>query len=150
MIDKKILSEKKEEAIRYLAQTLSEFDFQFNHYGIKTTKDGYQKLKKEIRQKGIIYNEIFFNGKHIFNGKMEDTIYEILEPNPGELVNENFIEHVAYVVDDLETISEKIAKQIISRFDVKNTHGIKINPEKGLIIEIRNNDIIDSIKDFSS
>lgn len=149
MIDNKLLTNYKEKAAHYIRENLSDFDFQFNHYGIKTTKSGYQELKKEIYEEGKIYNEVFFHGKNILTGKIEDIIYEILEPSKDELVEETFIEHVAYVVEDLKIISEKLKEKIISRFDVKNTHGIKINPKEGLIIEIRNNDIIDSIKDFS-
>lgn len=150
MIDQKLLTDYKEKATHYLEENLSGFDLIFNHYGIKTNKKDYQKLKKEIDEKGKVYNEVFFHGKNILTGKIEDTIYEILEPNPDESVEETFIEHVAYIVNDLGVISEKLIEDIISRFDVKNTHGIKINPKEGLIIEIRNNDIIDSIEDFSS
>ncbi len=146
MIRESLLLEKKKLADEYMEKV--GFSIQFDHYGIKATKSDYRKLKEEVETRGKIYNEVFFHDKHILTGALEDFLLEISEPNPNELIKKTFVEHIAYSTSDLKEISAKLSGEIISKFDVKNTHGIKIAPKKKLIIEIRNNNIIESIPDF--
>ncbi len=148
----KNLNNYKEVAKDYLINNLSDFKFELDHYGLKTKNIAiYRELKDEIvKNKGKIYNEVFWNKKNICSARLSNYIFEISEPKPNENISEDvLIDHVSFKTDNFTIIEAKLKDMILSRFDIKETHGIKISPLKDIIIEIRNNDLIESVKDFA-
>lgn len=145
MIDDKKLIKYRNKAETYLRDLLK--DLKFNHYGIKARDS--KAYKKIIRHTDTI-SEVVFHNRRIATVRKNRYILEILEPRSDETVIKTDIDHVAYVCHNFDRFPNNYFGEIISRFDVGSTHGIKISPAKGTIIEIRNNDILDSVKDFKS
>jgi len=143
MINGKELIEYRKKADNFLK---GYSDLSFNHYGFqaKDSKD-YNKI---VTTFGKVWSEVNFQGRRITTLRTQFGIVEVLEPKPDQSFTFSAVDHVSYVTNNLDEFKKNYPKEIISSFNVGNTHGIKISPEKDLIIEIRNNDILDSVKDF--
>jgi hypothetical protein len=99
---------------------------------------------------GEVLSEVLYKERRIATVQGEDALFEIMEPKDGEKMPETYLDHISYVSNDFATFEKGFRGEAISRFDIGNTHGLKFSPKPGLIIEIRNNDLLDSVKDFSS
>jgi hypothetical protein len=121
---------------------------EFNHYGIQA-KDANAYLK-EINSIGPALSEVVFSGRRISTVMSTVGVLEILEPKTDQVVTETAIDHIAYICPDIEELKKTYTSEIISSFDVGGTHGFKISPAKGIVIELRNNSILDSVDDFTS
>lgn len=148
MPSKNNLIEYRKRAQKYLSNNFDIGLFHFNHFGIKAnTKENYRKLKSEIQKNGEVLNEVFWNEKHITTARHQGFVYEISEPKPNENLDKIIIDHVSFICEDFAEIKESLCNKTIDSFDINRSHGIKISPEESLIIEIRNDDIIESVKE---
>jgi len=148
MPNKSDLIEYRKKAQKYLSNNFDIKLFQFNHFGIKAnTKKGYQNIRSEIQKTGVVLNEVFWNDKHITTVKDQDFVYEISEPKPNKNVGKTKIDHVSFICKDFRDVKKSLRNKIVGGFDVGESHGIKISPEESLIIEIRNDDIIESVNE---
>lgn len=142
--NKSKLKEYQKTAENYLFSRFDDVLFTFNHFGIKAdSKETYQRMKDEAASDGKVQSEIFWHGRHIATAKIDNCTFEIMAPKPDELtspinkiINEARIDHISFQTNNFENVENALRDEIISRFDVRNTHGIKIQPKKGLIIEI--------------
>jgi len=122
-------------------------ELEFNHYGIQAKDtDSYTR---EIEAMGGANSEVTYSNRRISTVISQLGILEILEPKPGQEVAKTAVDHVAYICPDLDVFRKSYTGEVISSFDVGSTHGIKITPAEGIIVELRNNNILDSISDFS-
>lgn len=150
MFAPKSLEDYMKKANEYLQRRFPVEIFIFNHFGLKAaSKDNYKILKKELLIDGKLFNEIFWNKKHISTIKNKDITFELSEPMPNDNFDSNKIDHISFVTKNFDKLCQILNDEAISKFDVGETHGVKISPQKDLIIEIRNNDIVDSVKDFA-
>jgi len=150
-IKEKIFEENKKETLSYLEGKFANYNFTFDHFGIVATKEDYQGLKCKVEQEGKVYQEFIRSDKKWFTGKLNGITYEIYGPIGNKhYTDETLLDHVSFMVDDndLGKLKKLLLKSIITRFHVKTSCGIKIKPQKNLIIEIRNDNVIDSIDNF--
>ncbi len=118
----------------------------FNHFGIQAQdSNDYARLLKEA---GGAKTEIFFGGRHTATVVTSAGLVEIYEPKPGSNTTATHIDHVAYICSKLESARTTYKRQIATVFDVGSTHGFKVKLSSDVVIEFRNNDILDSVKDF--
>jgi hypothetical protein len=144
MITEKELIEYRDHAEVFLSE---ESHAVFNHYGIQAMDTKSYLLLKESM--GNVVNEVNFRGRRIATIESSYGILELLEPKSDQNFSKNSVDHVSYVVLDYDEVKDRYKDQAITTFDVGSTHGFKIQPSEDIIIEIRNNDILDSAKDFS-
>jgi hypothetical protein len=119
-----------------------------NHFGIKAkdAKD-YEETKVAM---GEVLAEVIYKERRIATVRGLNYLFEILEPMNNEIIPKTFLDHISYMAADFERFESEFLGEIISRFDVGNTKGLKFSPKPEIVIEIRNNDLLDSVKDFSS
>lgn len=120
----------------------------FNHYGIQARNSN--DYEAYIENFGGLYGEVKFKGRRIATLKHPDLIIEIYEPKHGEVISNTVVDHVAYISSDFAKHNKIFEDKKVSSFDVGNTRGFKCKPAKDILIEIRNNNILDSVKDFKS
>jgi hypothetical protein len=121
---------------------------EFNHYGIQA-KDTSAYLM-EVEATGPALSEVVFSGRRISTVMSTVGVLEILEPKTNQIVTETAIDHIAYLCPSIDELKKTYTSEFISSFDVGGTHGFKISPAKGIVIEFRNNNILDSVNDFTN
>lgn len=150
-IKEKIFEREKEKTLEFLKERFVNCKFTFDHFGIMATKEDYQNLKNKVEREGKIYQEFIRSDKKWFTSKLSNITYEIFGPiNNEHYIDKTFLDHISFFVSEnnLIILTELLEKSIITRFHVGTSRGIKIKPKETIIIEIRNDDIIDSIDNF--
>jgi hypothetical protein len=111
----------------------------FDHYGVKVPGG---KVYEEARDGyGELYNEVVLSNRRVATLVGEDVI-ELLEPKDDEVIDEIFVEHTAYWVDDFKQEKSKFSA-FEAEFKFGKTEGFKVVLD-GIIVEIRNNTLVDS------
>lgn len=132
-------------ARKYLEEYDLSDELVFDHFGLQSlTSDEYYELKNYFIIRGKFEGEIHFHDRRLGRfclGEEKDKM-ELIEPHPGQVFMQYdcFVEHVAFMVKDIDAMAQKFQPSIISSFNIEGARGFKIQGPGALLIEFRNNE----------
>ena len=105
----------------------------FDHFAIKVPdSEAYLEL---IEAYGRLLKADLQSGRNIATVVGSLGTFEIMEPKPGEIIAEPFVDHLGFVADDLTQV-EEIYPEVVRKVTLGNTAVIFIK-KGGEIIQFR-------------